>query len=110
MLLDMGDDSIGAAKVTDLRVLLRPMTKKEQLRYEKGASPQSPTYRLRTAWNALYEGKLIADDIEALVEEIARVSRGSARESGRCIRGFRAGRGGRGARRGDFSLAGLNAG
>jgi hypothetical protein len=79
------------AKVTDLRVLLRPMTEKEHLRHEKRPSPHSPTYRLRTAWKALYEGKLIADDIESLVEEIARVSRGSARGSGPIVVGRCAG-------------------
>jgi hypothetical protein len=67
------------------------MNEKEQLWYEKRTSPQSPVYRLRTTWNALYQGKLIADDIESLVEEIARVSRGNKRACGPIVVGRCAG-------------------
>ncbi len=61
------------------------------------------------AWASCVGSEEAAETLFAPLAMVQANSR-SARESGRCIKGFREGRGGRGARRGDFSLAGLNTG
>ena len=56
------------AESQGLKKLLRPMNEVEQKWFEKNET-FAPTFAL--AWNALYEGKLIADDIENLAETIS---------------------------------------
>lgn len=66
---------------TDLLKLLRPMDA-DELAWRK-ANPETLPGWAR-AWGALYDGKLVADDIEALAEEIERASeRGPGGPSGR---------------------------
>jgi len=79
------------AKVTDLRVLLRPMNEKEQSRYVNRMPPPGPKYRICASWNALYQGYLIADDIESLAEEMARASRDNRKTTGPIVIGRCAG-------------------
>ena len=57
------------AESEGLQKLLRPMNALEQrCFYEHGLKAEHPAWVL--AWDALYEGKLISDDIEALVGDI----------------------------------------
>jgi len=55
---------------TDIKKLLRPMDNEEQVWYEEHLYPTGQLPQWAHAWNALYEGRLIADDIESLVLQI----------------------------------------
>ena len=55
---------------TDLTRLLRPMTAKETDWYVKHCYPQGQLPQWVNAWNSLYEGQMIADDIESLAIQI----------------------------------------
>ena len=59
-------------KALGLKILLRPMNRYEADRYRNWIRPQSELYRLCTLWDALYQGNLIADDIESLAQEMAQ--------------------------------------
>lgn len=55
----------------DLRKLLRPMNKREQNWYDNHRYYKMKLPQWVTAWNGLYSGKLVADDIESLAESLA---------------------------------------
>lgn len=55
---------------TDLKKLLRPMDSEEQVWYEDHLIPRGQMPQWAHAWNSLYKGRLIADDIESLVLQI----------------------------------------
>lgn len=58
----------------DLRKLLRPMNKKELTWFEDHRYPANQLPQWVTAWNGLYCGKLVADDIESLAESLAKTA------------------------------------
>ena len=55
----------------DLRKLLRPMDKREQGWFDNHNYSKMKLPQWVTAWNGLYSGKLVADDIESLAESLA---------------------------------------
>ena len=59
-------------KADGLKKLLRPMNRHERDWYENWRTSHGELYRLCTLWDALYEGRLIADDIESLAQEMSR--------------------------------------
>ena len=58
----------------DLRKLLRPMNKKELTWFEDHRYPANQLPQWVTAWNGLYCGQLVADDIESLAESLAKTA------------------------------------
>lgn len=58
----------------DLRKLLRPMNAKEQAWFDNHSDSTNQFPQWVTAWNGLYCGKLVADDIESLAESLAVVA------------------------------------
>ncbi|MBV6475216.1 MAG: hypothetical protein MOGDAGHF_00733 [Rhodocyclaceae bacterium] len=60
------------ANCPDLRKLLRPMNADEACWLERAALQRKPLPQWAQAWQALYEGKLVADDIEELAEQLRR--------------------------------------
>ena len=63
-----------------LQKLLRPMNTEEQC-WVQSKSDRSPTWAI--AWEALYQGRLIADDIESLAETLSGfVLKGQAEKGG----------------------------
>jgi hypothetical protein len=67
------------AKVDDIRRMLRPMNP-EELRWIQKSRNKPPDWAL--AWKALYDGLLVADDIEALAERLERSARRSRKRIG----------------------------
>ncbi len=68
--------------VQGLKMLLRPMTKNELQKFRANVykSPNAiPSWW--KAWSSLYDGKLLADDIEQLAEDVGRASDGPGAES-----------------------------
>ncbi len=63
------------ANCPDLRKLLRPMNAEEGRWIEQATRQRKPLPQWAQAWLALYDGKLVADDIEELAEQIRRQSR-----------------------------------
>ena len=55
----------------DLRKLLRPMNNQEQAWFDKHSFSRIKLPQWVIAWNGLYSGKLVADDIESLAESLA---------------------------------------
>ncbi|NLH77858.1 MAG: hypothetical protein GX465_12550 [Acidobacteria bacterium] len=55
----------------DLKKLLRPMTLREQADYAMCRSTNRGIPQWVHAWAALYDGKLVADDIETLAQDIS---------------------------------------
>lgn len=55
--------------VTDLKKLLRPMTKKERSWYYSNECRRNGFPQWARVWISLYAGKLIADDIESLADQ-----------------------------------------
>ena len=58
------------ADVNDLRKLLRPMNEEEEMFYDDYWDEDYPLPQWVEAWNSLFEGYLIADDIEELVKQL----------------------------------------
>ena len=56
---------------SDLRKLLRPMNDVELAWFKEHEGPSNQLPQWVTAWNGLYDGRLVADDIESLAESIA---------------------------------------
>jgi hypothetical protein len=62
--------------------LLRPMNERESAHYEDGCRQRTKWPAWVNAWVGLYAGSLLADDIEALAEEIGTAkSRGGPRDA-----------------------------
>jgi predicted metal-dependent peptidase len=55
----------------DLKKLLRPMTLKEQAYYGMCRSTKKEVLQWARAWAALYDGELVADDIETLAQDMS---------------------------------------
>jgi hypothetical protein len=64
------------AKVDDIGRMLRPMNK-EELLWIQNSRNKPPDWAL--AWMALYDGLLVADDIEALAERLEKATRSRKR-------------------------------
>ena len=60
------------AKCPDLRKLLRPMNANEASWFEQAAHQRKSLPQWVQAWEALYAGRLVADDIEELAEQVGR--------------------------------------
>ncbi len=88
------------ADAKDLTRLLRPMNAAERNWYERHSYPVDALPQWVHAWDALYAGRLVVDDIEALVCELERFD-GTARSRGRNGNSPN-----RGSRRGPFQLTG----
>jgi hypothetical protein len=65
------------AKADDIRRILRPMNKQE-LRWRERFSDKLPSWV--RAWEALYDGQMVADDIEALAETLDKATGSQTRE------------------------------
>jgi len=61
-------------EVGDLRKLLRPMNLDEQARYCSCRSTKKEVPQWIHAWAALYDGELVADDIETLAQDMGGAS------------------------------------
>ena len=68
--------------VTDLQKLLRPMNEAEREFYNSYRDKDCPLPQWVQAWDALYSGWLIADDIEALVLQLERETSAGANPIG----------------------------
>jgi len=62
---------------TGLRKLLRPMNNSEDYWYEENCFPGDQLPQWAHAWRALYDGELVADDIEALAQQLSDTSGGN---------------------------------
>src|SRR4029077_5767890 len=60
------------ADATDLTKLLRPMTAAERNWYENHSYPADALPQWAHAWHALYAGRMVADDIEALASDLKK--------------------------------------
>jgi hypothetical protein len=58
------------ADVTDLRKLLRPMNREEEMFYDDYWDEDYPLPQWVEAWKALFSGYLIVDDIEGLAKQL----------------------------------------
>ena len=67
---------------TGLRKLLRPMNAAEEDWYDENCYPTDLLPQWVHAWDALYDGKLIADDIEALAQQLSHISGGNGSGGG----------------------------
>lgn len=65
------------AKADDIRRILRPMNKQE-LRWSERFRDKLPNWV--PAWEALYDGQMVADDIEALADTLGRATGSQTRE------------------------------
>ena len=65
------------ARADDIRRILRPMNK-EELRWSEKFCDNLPTWV--RAWEALYDGQMVADDIEALAETLDKATGSHTRE------------------------------
>ena len=62
------------AKAVGLAKLLRPMTFAERQWYSQHSGSPGRVPQWAHAWHGLYEGKLVADDIESLADDLAKES------------------------------------
>ena len=65
----------------DLCKLLRPMNADESDWFVKHAHQTSLIPQWVSAWNGLYSGRLVADDIESLAESLAKASSGGGKSA-----------------------------
>ena len=94
------------ADAEDLAKLLRPMNEAERAWYASHSYPVNSLPQWAHAWHALYAGRLVADDIEALASDLEK-SAGTPGSSGaKGARGAKGTKGDSGSKPGPFKLQG----